>query len=84
MKGYYKRALEFMKVKNLEVKSTNDTLWIEFSTTNHFLSNLLSLSKPIIASDYIDPILSNDVAILDSADDIEDSIYDANKLAIIP
>ncbi|HZD36884.1 MAG TPA: hypothetical protein VE130_16885 [Nitrososphaeraceae archaeon] len=32
MKGYYKRALEFMKVKNLEVKSTNDTLWIEFST----------------------------------------------------
>lgn len=31
MKGYYKRALEFMKVKNLEVKSTNDTMWIEFS-----------------------------------------------------
>jgi len=32
MKGYYKRALEFMNVKNLQVKSTNDTLWIEFST----------------------------------------------------
>jgi hypothetical protein len=32
MKGYYKRALDFMKVKNLQVKSTNDTLWIEFST----------------------------------------------------
>jgi len=32
MKGYYKRALEFMKVKNLKVKSINDTLWIGFST----------------------------------------------------
>ncbi|HZD34114.1 MAG TPA: hypothetical protein VE130_02830 [Nitrososphaeraceae archaeon] len=39
-------------------------------------------------SGYIDPILLKphlfDVAILDSADNIQDSIYDANKLAIIP
>jgi len=32
MREYYRRALEYMKVKNLEVKSTNDTLWIEFTT----------------------------------------------------
>ena len=39
-------------------------------------------------SDYIDPILLEsylfDIAILDSTDDIEDDIYDSNKLAIIP
>lgn len=31
MRGYYTRALEFMNVENLEIESTNDTLWIEFT-----------------------------------------------------
>ena len=28
--NYFKRSLEYMKAKNVEVKSTSDTLWVEF------------------------------------------------------
>ena len=28
--NYFKRSLQYMKAKNVEVKSTSDTLWVEF------------------------------------------------------
>ena len=28
---YFRRALEIMKAKNIEVRLTNDTLWVEFA-----------------------------------------------------
>jgi hypothetical protein len=31
-KRYFKKALEIMKAKDVEVKSTQDTLWVEFVT----------------------------------------------------
>ena len=30
--SYWKRSLEFMKAKDIQVRSTNDTLWVEFTT----------------------------------------------------
>jgi hypothetical protein len=32
IKSYWKRSLEFMKAKDVQVRSTNDTLWVEFTT----------------------------------------------------
>ena len=32
IKSYFKKSLEIMKTKDIEVKSTNDTLWVEFVT----------------------------------------------------
>ena len=29
--NYFRRSLEIMKAKDIEVKSTNDTLWVEFT-----------------------------------------------------
>ena len=31
IKNYFRRSLEIMKAKDIEVKSTNDTLWVEFT-----------------------------------------------------
>ena len=31
IKNYFRRALEIMKAKNIEVRLTNDTLWVEFA-----------------------------------------------------
>jgi hypothetical protein len=32
IKSYFKRSLEFMKAKDVQVRSTTDTLWVEFTT----------------------------------------------------
>jgi hypothetical protein len=32
IKSYWKKSLEILKVKTVEVKSTNDILWVEFVT----------------------------------------------------
>lgn len=32
IKTYFKRSLQFMKAKDVQVRSTNDTLWVEFTT----------------------------------------------------
>jgi hypothetical protein len=33
LKSYWKKSLEIMKAKDVQVKSTRDTLWVEFVTS---------------------------------------------------